>query len=635
MMTERAYRPDIDGLRAVSVLSVILFHLESSLLPGGFSGVDVFFVISGFLITSGLRSELASETFSVKSYLASFYARRIRRIVPAQALALSASLVAGWFLLIPVDYAHMAKSLVAAAIGGANVFFYLNTGYFDPAAHESPLLHMWSMGVEEQYYLVWPLLLFLIVRGSGAGQFRVRAAIAILMCLSFLLACFQIGASPKAAFYLPFARAWELGAGSLVAFLPAIRHRLIAELTSLVGAAGILFGLVALTGSETALGPAMLPTVFGAMAIVWPKSGTMVSSVLSQSVARSIGKLSYSLYLWHWPVLVFYRRITEQENVSVLAASLLLAAIFLLSAIAYVMVERPVLKSGLGFAFKAAIGATFVVIAAAALVVAGHGIYRRLPAAAADMAAGAGDYSNRRYECHRSDDLNFPLERSCIFGAATGPAQIAVWGDSHGVELADALGNVLKPDGLSVAAITYSSCPPALDFDSPVQTGCRSFNASVADFITRDTTIQTVVLVGYYEFYEARGLNARLEAGLASTVDRLLKSNRRVIVVASTPRNGADIPRQAARLAMVRSRPEINLPRTEFLQKTAGARQMLDRLSRNYPQLLVVRPEDVFCNETDCPLIRDGKPLLFDDNHLSLYAASILAGKIAKYMPPK
>lgn len=160
MMTERAYRPDIDGLRAVSVLSVILFHLESSLLPGGFSGVDVFFVISGFLITSGLRSELASETFSVKSYLASFYARRIRRIVPAQALALSASLVAGWFLLIPVDYAHMAKSLVAAAIGGANVFFYLNTGYFDPAAHESPLLHMWSMGVEEQYYLVWPPLAF-------------------------------------------------------------------------------------------------------------------------------------------------------------------------------------------------------------------------------------------------------------------------------------------------------------------------------------------------------------------------------------------------------------------------------------------------------------------------------------------
>lgn len=634
MMTERAYRPDIDGLRAVSVLSVILFHLDSSFLPGGFSGVDVFFVISGFLISSGLRSELTSERFTLKSYLASFYARRIRRIVPAQALALSACLAAGWFILIPPDYEHMAKSVVAAAVGGGNVFSYLNTGYFDPAAHETPLLHMWSMGVEEQYYLIWPLLLFLIVRRTGAGPFRHRALIAVMICFSFALAWFQISASPKAAFYLPFARAWELGAGSLVAFLPAIRHRITAELMSWAGAAGILFGLVALKGSETALGPAMVPTVFGAMAIVWPKPSTVVSSVLSQSIARSIGNLSYSLYLWHWPVLVFYRRLSEQENVSVPVMILLLTVIFLLSALAYAMVERPVLKSGLGFAVKTALGVTCLVIAAGSLVVAGHGIYRRLPAAAADMAAGAGDYSNRRYECHRSDDLSLPLERSCRFGAAEGPVQVAVWGDSHGVELADALGKVLTPDGLSVAAITYSSCPPALDFDSPVQTGCRRFNTSVADFITRDATIQTVVLVGYYEFYEARGGAAGLERGLAATVEKLLGSKKRVVVVASTPRNGHDVPRQAARLAMVRSTPEINLSRTVFLEQTVVARQIMERISRRYPQVRIVRPEDFLCNQADCPLIRDGRPLLFDDNHLSLYGASILAAKITEYVRP-
>jgi peptidoglycan/LPS O-acetylase OafA/YrhL len=220
------YRPDIDGLRSVAVLSVLFFHLGATWLPGGFIGVDVFFVISGYLITRNLTVQI--ERGGGLS-LIDFYDRRIRRIAPAALTLLVVTLLAGYFLLMPGDYASLGKSTIYSAFGAGNLFFFWHTGYFDREASLQPLLHMWSLGVEEQFYAAWPMLLALILwiakhrRGLTIGMIAAVSAISFVLCLQ------ELTTSPKAAFYLPNNRAWELGVGALVVFVPTLRSRLTAE----------------------------------------------------------------------------------------------------------------------------------------------------------------------------------------------------------------------------------------------------------------------------------------------------------------------------------------------------------------------------------------------------------------------
>lgn len=278
MIAKTTYRPDIDGLRAIAVLSVVLYHYGAKWLPGGFTGVDIFFVISGFLITSILRDNLHAGRFSI----ADFYGRRLRRIVPPLLLVITASIVAGWFILMPAEYASLGESSAYAALGLANIYFYHHTGYFDLAAELQPLLHTWSLGVEEQFYFFWPALLWL---GHKVVKSRrlFAACMATLAAVLFAYAVRKLGTDPSGAFYLPFPRSWELATGALIAFAPPMRSNW-APLARALGLGLVCWSLLKISASDPFPGVNALFACSGAALIVWPATkSTIVTTVLASA----------------------------------------------------------------------------------------------------------------------------------------------------------------------------------------------------------------------------------------------------------------------------------------------------------------------------------------------------------------
>lgn len=294
------YRPDIDGLRAFAVLSVIAYHAAPSAFRGGFIGVDVFFVISGFLISGIILRELDEGRFS----LAGFYARRIRRLLPALVIVVSGTLALGWYYLLPHEFASLGKHVLAGASYVSNLALKREAGYFDAAAEQKPLLHLWSLGIEEQFYLVWPLLLLMV---------RNRATLFLVICglvLTSFSACIIQGTKNQAsAFYLPQFRIWELAAGALLATglgrVQMLSPRA-ALCVSVVGISMLVSAMLMASGRGTYPGPLTLLPVMGTIAVIGAGSSAAPNRLLlSHPVAVGIGLMSYSLYLWHWPLLSF------------------------------------------------------------------------------------------------------------------------------------------------------------------------------------------------------------------------------------------------------------------------------------------------------------------------------------------
>jgi peptidoglycan/LPS O-acetylase OafA/YrhL len=325
-LPNKGYRPDIDGLRALAVLAVVAFHGFPTYVTGGFVGVDVFFVISGFLISGIILSETNDGSFSLKR----FYGRRIRRIFPALLLVLFVSLFAGWWFLLPADFARLGKQLAASAAFVSNFYFWFQSGYFSPDARTFPLLHLWSLGVEEQFYIVWPLIIIFLRRGPS---WIILAIVAVGLSSFFL--SIALANNHEADFYSPLTRAWELMLGAALAWL---RRRngtaLSAQSADMATASGLLMiGCSALLFDQQSSYPgwlALVPTI-GASLILWSGECSRVGPyVLSNRYVVFVGLISYPLYLWHWPLLVFsaafkFAPLTALEIVLVLTASFFLA----------------------------------------------------------------------------------------------------------------------------------------------------------------------------------------------------------------------------------------------------------------------------------------------------------------------
>ncbi|MBP7951455.1 MAG: acyltransferase [Verrucomicrobiales bacterium] len=303
------YRPDIDGLRAIAVLGVLFFHAGLG-FPGGYVGVDVFFVISGFLITSLLLKDLDRGTFSMLH----FWERRIRRILPALAVVVTVILAAGWFLLLPRDYEELGKQVISMVACASNVKFWLESGYFDVAAEQKPLLHTWSLAVEEQFYLVIPLVLALLFRIRKIGWILPLLVGGILG--SFALSVYGSYRHPPTAFFLLPFRAWELGMGSLLVFLPPCASGRLAHAAAWLGLAGIVATYFLYPPGIRFPGISALPPVVGAALLIWagsnrdtrtPGHRDIVFRLLASRPLVWIGLLSYSLYLWHWPLFAFQK----------------------------------------------------------------------------------------------------------------------------------------------------------------------------------------------------------------------------------------------------------------------------------------------------------------------------------------
>jgi len=295
------YRPDIDGLRALAVLPVILFHLEPSWIPGGFVGVDIFFVISGFLITKIIWREAQEQRFT----FARFYERRARRILPVLFTVLTVSSCLALWMMTPAELSSYSETLAGAALFASNIVLFFQTGYFDAAAHQKPLLHTWSLAVEEQFYIFFPIVILVSLK-----FLKVRFTLLLVVLgavLSFLISLYVTNKDPSLSFYwLPF-RAWELLFGSLIALgiLPELRSRVLRHAVSVVGLVLVLVSLAFYSSGTLFPGLMAAPPVLGATMIIWSGPSSLIGRALSAKPLVFVGLISYSLYMWHWPIIVF------------------------------------------------------------------------------------------------------------------------------------------------------------------------------------------------------------------------------------------------------------------------------------------------------------------------------------------
>ncbi|WP_165793332.1 acyltransferase family protein [Yoonia maritima] len=437
------YRHDIDGLRALAVLLIIFFHAELASVPGGFIGVDVFFVISGYLITALIQREIAGGRFSY----AAFYIRRVRRLAPAMLCTLTATLVAGWFILPPAMYKEAAQSALTTVMSVSNIFFWWDTGYFSSEAYSKPLLHTWSLGVEEQFYLLWPAAFILCLRTFSRNG--LIGALLIMSASSLLAAQMTLGASPSASFFLTPFRIYEFSAGALLAFCGAqARHQLTSNLVAAAGVAAIFYASVTFTSETDFPGITALVPVLGTVFLIYAGPQTGMNRAFSLAPIRYIGRISYSLYLVHWPVQVYYRLLFGRPESSSEIMVVLLISVGL-GAIMYHFVENPFRKKRSGdFIWSAkALGVAAIISATAICIVSiiiqsSHGVPSRFPLYTTSL---LGDLNTAIIERHKG-------VRDWTCNATTGSAEsyfsnfddcnpssetsvVVILGDSHAADI--------------------------------------------------------------------------------------------------------------------------------------------------------------------------------------------------------
>ena len=485
------YRPDIDGLRAIAVALVVNFHAFPEAAPGGFVGVDVFFVISGFLITGIVARELSERQFS----LIRFYNRRIRRIFPALVMVLAAVLTLGWLWMLPAAYEQLGADALASAAFSANIAQLLQSGYFDVEAARKPLLHLWSLGIEEQFYLVWPPLLML------AGRCRVALLwTAVTIGLgSFALNVALVDAKPVAAFYLPFTRAWELlaGAGLALAWTRFPQSERASNWRAACGLALIAIAAAVLDMHRSFPGWwAVLPVAGGALLLSAP-TAWINRVVLSWRPMVWVGLISYPLYLWHWPLLVFAAMI-KFAPLTLIECQLVVGASVLLAFGTTHFIERP-LRFGGQAPFKlAALGAAMAVIAASAVIVVwAKGFDVRLPPEIRAMAEVRTQVSKWRvHQCLIDLATETGYAADCVDRDRR--PLVMVWGDSTAGALMPGLREAQRTRNFGLAQFTASSCIPAVNADIPGVSNCRANNDRVLA-LARQLKPDIVLLHGTWE----------------------------------------------------------------------------------------------------------------------------------------
>ena len=624
------YRPDVDGLRAAAVLAVIGYHAFPNAVPGGFVGVDVFFVISGFLITGIVLRGLDRGTFT----FAEFYARRIRRIFPALMLVLGACLIAGWFVLLADEYMQLGKHVAGGAGFVSNLLFWQESGYFDNAAETKPLLHLWSLGIEEQFYLVWPLLLY------AAWRLRVnRLALTLaLLAAAFALNVSRVHADPVAMFYSPFARFWELSLGGVLAYvtLHDERRRIVPlprDATAWLGVA--LIGIGAFAFDRRSAFPgwwALLPAAGALLVVDAGRDAWLNRRVLSQRAIVGIGLMSFPLYLWHWPLLSFLR-IVDAMTPPVTSRVAAIAISVGLAWATYRVVERPFRFGGRG-AVKVAI----LSVAGIAVGVFGYcvfalgGVPRRIAITEAANEPRIRSWDRRLLDEARPNDCSRALQEiSFSFCTQTASPAVAIVGDSHAGHLYWGFAHDDDPILHQVLLIGAGSCPPALGTEN--RRGCTQMLTAALDLIARSPNIRYVLLAAYYDLFATVNdpFAKQLFEGYLATFRALEAAGKRVVFVRDPPTLKADPD------ICIRRRPfEVAYPNVfkmpafcagataNDLRSHAAYDQFVDALAKAAPEVLFYDPAGVLCRDGRCRVYENGKLLYGDFNHLSIYGSELV-----------
>ncbi len=650
-----AYRTDIDGLRAIAVLSVLGFHAFPKQFSGGFIGVDIFFVISGFLISNIIYQDLQAGEFS----FVNFYARRIRRIFPALIVVLIACMIAGWFVLFQDEFRSLGTNVAAAAGFVTNFVLVEQAGYFGPAAEATPLLHLWSLGIEEQYYLVWPLLVVL----SWRYRFAPLAVAGVVFAVSFASNVILVRTDQVSAFYLPVTRFWELMLGCGLSFViaPKVKslhaaggrwvrpHGLysryvgaVHETAALLGIALIVSGLLFINRDRLFPGWwALLPTVGTALLIFAGPATSINRTILSRDTVVRIGLISYPLYLWHWPILVFERaiRVNEPTDLMKLAG---VGAAFVLADQTYRWIEKPI-RFGASAASKS-IAASMALVATGCLgllIYGQDGFPQRVPddVRALSHELGTGSTAAYRLErCFLSAERSAVFAKECDGGPAM-PRKIVLWGDSHAAHLYPGLRTLEQERGdFTLAQYTASGCPPVFAFASDARKSCRSINDFVARKIA-ELDPEIVVMAARWELYDGRDNWGRISAAMIrATVNRLAAMGvNRIVVIGQFPVWEAAVPRIRIwryRMSIAGEKSAATERDRAFPQSFKSDLNWNDMVRRavDGTAAIFVSPLSTFCNDGGCLLAVPGSEdsVAWDQGHLTPAASDFFVESNAR-----
>jgi len=614
-MIEFKYRADVDGLRAIAVVLVLLFHADLD-ISGGFVGVDVFFVISGFLITGLILKEQQSEGFQ----LSQFWIRRVRRILPVSTFVVMATLVAGFFILLPIDYSKLAKSTIAQQLMVSNFFFLKSTGYFEGAANEMPLLHTWSLAVEEQFYLFYPFVLMLLSTLTRRKMVRWLIAIALI---SFVVSEWGTRTHPSASFYLLPFRAWELLLGGLLCFVPSpskLKGWMLSGL-SWLGIAGILVAAFSFDHTTRFPGVAALLPCMGTAMVIYANSLRLTSAgtVLASAPFVFVGLRSYSLYLWHWPLLALLRTLHSGAQPELSSRLLALAASFVLAELSYRYIEQPFRRKQLlaqtKELFVAVIGSVVFLLACSLLIIASGGVPSRFDAQTLAYAS-ASESKLFTHETTLNEVRNRKLH---TFGYAAGARKCLIWGDSFAMAMIPGLDAACKSHQVQGFQATRSTTPPMLGFNVKgraydERTPASVLNEAVADFAI-EQKVDVVVMVGFWPIYAK---DADFEQQLHKTCQKLTRAGIQVAIVHHVARQPANVPQQLSMAVRLGHDVEkIGVPLHEYQAQNERCLGMINRLSDH--GVVVLDPAPFFVDQAGLWRAElNGVSMYRDKTHLSV-----------------
>ena len=606
------YRSEIDGLRALAVIPVILFHAGFELFSGGFIGVDVFFVISGYLITTILIEDIENKQFSIVK----FYERRARRILPALFFVMLVCIPFAWMWMLTSLMKDFSQSLVAVSLFASNILFWRESGYFDRATEEKPLLHTWSLAVEEQYYVLFPIFLILAWR---FGKNKVFCMIVVMATISFLLSEWGWRNKPSANFYLAPTRAWEIFSGSIAAFIVQKKGVQKNNLLATLGLAAIIFSIFFY--DETTPFPsvyALVPVLGVVLLVLYADKETIVAKLLGTKGFVGIGLISYSAYLWHQPLFAF-SRIRLLEHPSQL---LMLALSFLSIILAYFswrFIEKPFRNRSNFNNNKIFIYSSFGLIVFASFGLFGHkenGIFQRFDVESQALLATVQS-NPLRPKCHfpkENDSLN---RHACTY--FFDDASIAVLGNSHGTELAYALAKELEQTSKGVLHHTMSKCKHNYQKMGEEQTVCYRWHEKVLESLAIDDSIQNVVISYRNDTYID---NEIYRKSLVKIIERLLDANKGVILVLQAPLAGKHINKYLRYSLHNKASNVKGITKTDWEILYKPYRLLIEELPKS---VIVVNPADFLCDDTGCDVIRNNQALYVDDDHLSILGARVIA----------
>jgi peptidoglycan/LPS O-acetylase OafA/YrhL len=641
------FRPEVECLRGIAVLAVIGFHWDLQLLAGGFVGVDVFFVISGFLIARIIHTDAIAGNFS----FVRFYAGRIRRILPALYLLLVVMATVSWFCLLPPDYENLLNTITWVATFISNILFSQQTGYFDRPAGENPLLHTWSLSVEGQFYLVFPLLIWgmvTLLKWFRLSRARLPQALLVVCLLSFFLNAYQVWTDATSAFFVAPGRAWEFLLGSFIAVgAPALPARpSVRRTATVVGVAMIVIAVYSFTKTTPFPGPyALLPCV-GTALVIWSYCADKTFGYVNWLVAILIGfgTISYSLYLWHWPLFVFAKLLVgEASTLGPLAKLLLFIASVAIATLSYYLVEQPIRRRavlrGPYSIYTAAAAASVAIVAFSALGKLTGGFPSRIDAALAAITAYVKyDFSSAYREriCFLDPEQKISeYDTNRCYKPSNHATNVLVWGDSHAAHYVVGLTEMLGRNA-NVMQANSGSCPPIFDLDVGPRPNCRSFNDRVRALV-RARAPELVIMSAHWLGQATLAGREVLFAGLRRSISEVNSYGSRVVVFGPSLQYKDLLPILLAKHPMLSfANYSADFPLEDIFD-------LDEHMHREFPDdaaLTYISILRAICIDRDCPVFAANRvpltfanrvPLTFDSSHLTADGSAYVVGRIVAH----